>query len=66
MPRVRKLIKIMLRKLFEKIMDETGSPLVEEGLLIGLAIAVFITIAMIVSNLMSWLNQMAENLPGFI
>lgn len=66
MSRAKKLIKMMFRKLFERIMDETGSPLVEESLLIGLAIAVFITIAMIVSNLMSWLNQMAENLPGFI
>ena len=61
-----KKVKTILRKIFEKIMDETGSPLVEEGLLIGLAIAIFITIAMIVSNLISWLNQMAENLPGFI
>ena len=48
------------RSLFK---DWRGSPLVEEGLLIGLAILVFIVIVTIVSNILEWLKELASQLP---
>ena len=46
--------------------DERGSPMLEEGLLIGLAIVVFLTIIAVVTGVMDWLQNMSEQLPGVI
>ena len=46
--------------------DERGSPMLEEGLLIGLAIVVFLTIIAVVTGVMDWLQNMGEQLPGVI
>jgi Flp pilus assembly pilin Flp len=46
--------------------DESGSPMLEEGLLIGLAIVVFLTIVALVSGVMDWLQNLGEELPGVI
>lgn len=54
----------MFRSYFLK--DESGSPMLEEGLLIGLAIVVFLTIVALVSGVMDWLQNLGEELPGVI
>ncbi|MGQ4892347.1 MAG: Flp family type IVb pilin [Candidatus Njordarchaeia archaeon] len=46
--------------------DESGSPMLEEGLLIGLAIVVFLTIIAVVTGVLDWLQNMGEQLPGVI
>ena len=54
-------------RIFEKIKrhirDNKASPLVEEGLLIGLAIIVFLVIVTIVSDIIDWVNDLASELP---
>ena len=52
-----------IRKLWRRFIDNRGSPLVEEGLLIGLAIIVFLVIVTIVSGIIDWLNSLASELP---
>ncbi len=48
------------------IKDERGSPLVEEGLLIGLGIVIFLTILALVTGIMNWLEELGNQLPGVI
>ena len=55
-----------MRRLWQFLKDYRGSPLVEEGLLIGLAILVFLVIVTIVSQIIDWLKGLAEQLPGAI
>lgn len=45
-----------------RILGEEASPLVEESLLIGLAIAIFVVIALIVKDILSQLQSAAESL----
>ena len=53
--------------IFEKIKrllkGKRASPLVEEGLLIGLAIIIFLVIVTIVSDIVDWINELASELP---
>lgn len=57
------LVIWLLGKIIEKFRDRRGSPLVEEGLLIGLAIVIFVVIVAIVSQIIDWINQLAGELP---
>ncbi len=57
------MINQIKRKLIEFIKDRRGSPLVEEGLLIGLAIIIFVVIVSIVGQIIDWINSLAEELP---
>jgi len=52
---------MLIRKLYK---DERGSPLVEEGLLIGLGIVIFLTILALVTGIMNWLEDLGNQLPG--
>lgn len=68
-------MKRAIRYIFEKIIStvkrrlrylasNSASPLVEEGLLIGLAIIIFLVIATILTDVVDWVNQLANNLPS--
>jgi len=57
------MMKRVLRRLFYLIHDNRASPLVEEGLLIGLAIVLFLVIVGIVGNIVDWINSLASELP---
>ena len=57
------MMKRVLRRLFYLIYDNRASPLVEEGLLIGLAIVLFLVIVGIVGNIVDWINSLASELP---
>jgi len=46
--------------------DDKGSPMLEEGLLIGLSIAMFLTILALVSGIMDWLQDLGTQLPGVL
>lgn len=46
------------------ILDDTGSPMVEEGLLIGLAIMIFIAILSIISDLLRWINDLYQQISN--
>lgn len=49
---------------FERILKgETGGPLLEEALLIGIGTVLFIVIVNLVSNITTWLEDTAKNLP---
>jgi len=58
----------ILRYIVKKIRDIIGknraSPLVEEGLLIGLAILIFIVIVTIVGQIIDWVNNLSQELPS--
>ena len=53
----------IIKKIKEFVKDNRASPLVEEGLLIGLAIIVFLVIVTIVSDIIDWVNDLASELP---
>jgi len=57
------MMKRVLWRLFYLIHDNRASPLVEEGLLIGLAIVLFLVIVGIVGNIVDWINSLASELP---
>ena len=57
------IMKRVLQRLFYLIHDNRASPLVEEGLLIGLAIVLFLVIVGIVGNIVDWINSLASELP---
>ncbi len=46
------------------ILDDIGSPMVEEGLLIGLAIMIFIAILAIISDLLKWVNELYKQIAN--
>jgi len=52
------LFNILKEKRGKKVANDVGSPMVEEGLLIALAIIIFIAIVSIVSDIMNWLNDL--------
>ncbi len=56
----------MLKKIGRKILDNSGSPMLEEGLLIGLGIIIFLTIIAVVSGVMDWIENLGQQLPGVI
>jgi len=55
------MLKISRKKF---ILDDTGSPMVEEGLLIGLAIMIFIAILAIISDLLKWINDLYQQISN--
>lgn len=58
------MIKRVGRKIIRFIRDNRASPLVEEGLLIGLAIILFIVIVTVVDQIVNWINNLAGELPS--
>ena len=60
------MLFLVVKKLKKLIKDDSGSPMLEEGLLIGLGIVLFITIIAVVSGVMDWLENMGNQLPGVI
>ncbi len=54
----------MFRRSRKPLLDETGSPMVEEGLLIGLAIMIFIAILAIISDLLKWINDLYQQISN--
>lgn len=49
---------------FERIIKgESGGPLLEEALLIGIGTVLFIVIVNIVSEITTWLKETSKNLP---
>ncbi|MEX0567756.1 MAG: Flp family type IVb pilin [Candidatus Njordarchaeota archaeon] len=58
----------MIEKIRDKIArfikDNRASPLVEEGLLIGLAIILFIVIVTVIDQIINWINNLAGELPS--
>ena len=48
------------------IRDERGSPMLEEGLLIGLSIVMFLTILALVTGIIDWINDLGKDLPWVI
>ncbi len=53
----------MIKRLVKFLQDNRGSPLVEEGLLIGLAMILFLVIVGIVGNIIDWINSLASEIP---
>lgn len=51
-----------LRKLATIIVDNKGSQLVEEGLLIGLAMILFIIIVGFANSIIDWINSLASEI----
>lgn len=58
------MFKKIGNKIIRFIKDNRASPLVEEGLLIGLAIILFVVIVTVVDQIVNWINSLAENLPN--
>ena len=48
---------ILMSRLKKIIFDDNASPMVEEGLLIGLAIMIFIAILSIANDLITWVKM---------
>lgn len=51
---------------YKNIFNLQGSPLLEEGLLMGMAIILFLAIVAIISGIMDWLGELSNNLPGVV
>ena len=58
------IFRFFARKLRDIIRKNRASPLVEEGLLIGLAILIFIVIVTIVGQIIDWINNLSQELPS--
>ncbi|MHA1664397.1 MAG: hypothetical protein ACTSVW_01020 [Candidatus Njordarchaeales archaeon] len=51
---------------YKNLFNLRGSPLLEEGLLMGMAIILFLAIVAIISGIMDWLGELSNNLPGVV
>lgn len=58
------IFRFFVRKIRDIIRKNRASPLVEEGLLIGLAILIFIVIVTIVGQIIDWVNNLSQELPS--
>ncbi|MFX1511296.1 MAG: TadE/TadG family type IV pilus assembly protein [Promethearchaeota archaeon] len=61
---------MLLGKLLNRfVRDRRGSPLVEEGILIGLALFAFLLVAGVITGIFDWFldnaDQTLQNLGGF-
>ena len=49
-----KKVSIFLKKIYEKIKDDRGSPLIEEAMLIGLSVLMITIIAALTLDIVNW------------
>lgn len=54
------------KNLIDILIGENGGPLLEEALLIGMGIVIFVVIVNIVSDLTTWLKHLSEDLPTML
>lgn len=54
------------KNLVDILTGERGGPLLEEALLIGMGIVIFVVIVNIISNLTAWLKNLSKDLPTML
>jgi len=55
---IKTIVKGAEKSIKDGILDKKASPLIEEGLLIGLALIIFLIILAIVSDILTWINEL--------